>query len=172
MVASRREMAFRLSAEMMEEIAVSALSKGRCILLVKTPEQAEKIALKVRLGIEKELRENPDNYVPQRVRGTLAVPSRPSLKPVGANPTFVQLTHGGWVFVWPADDMHPDEELGQPQVVYWPSEGGTYEKVTYELWKQSRLKGDIYRPMSVTAPKKKGTGRPTAWERLLSDEDD
>ena len=161
-------MSFRLSKEMMEEIAASTIhNRSRSILLVKSSEQAEKIAHKVREGIEQEL----PNWLPPDGRQRLASLQPPKLKPGGSNPTFVQMTHGGWVFVWPADDMGPEEDIGQPQFVYWPSEGGAYEKVTYELWQKGRLAGNVWRPVTIsTAPKK--TERLTAWERLLLDEDE
>jgi hypothetical protein len=159
-------MAFRLGAEMMEEIGREALSRGRCIVLVKHQEQAEKVSLKIRTAIREELMDNPDNYTGPRGGRP------PMLKPLGNNLSFIQITNGGWVFVWPADDMDANEEIGQPQFVYWPSEGGAYEKVTYDLWKLNRLAGTIYRPMTVATPKKKTPGRPTAWDRLLSEDDD
>lgn len=165
MATKRPDVAFRLSVEMMEEIARAALMKGRMILLVKTPEQADKISTRLRTALAKELVENPSLYTPARGRG-------PLLKPMGSNPSFVQLTHGGWVFIWPADDMSADEELGQPQYVYWPSEGGTYEKVPYNIWQAARAAGHVYRPVSIATPKKKNPGRPTAWDRLMADEDE
>ena len=64
--------------------------------------------------------------------------------------------------------MDANEEIGQPEYVYWPSEGGSYEKVTYALWKLHRLAGTIYRPVVVTVPKK-SAGPRTAWDRLMSD---
>jgi hypothetical protein len=165
MAARKPDVAFRLSVEMMEEIARAALMKGRMILLVKTPEQAEKVSKRLRDAISVELRDNASLFTPARGRG-------PLLKAIGSNPSFVQLTHGGWVFIWPADDMSADEELGQPQFVYWPSEGGAYEKVPYNIWQAARGAGHIYRPVSIAPPKKKNPGRPTAWDRLMADEDE
>ena len=151
-------MSFRLSEEMMEEIAVSTVAKGKSILLVKSEEQAVKVAQRVREAIEAELPAG-------------SVGRSPKLKPATTNPSFVQLTNGGWVFIWPADDMGANDEMGQPEIVYWPSEGGNYEKVSYNLWRTARLAGEIWRPVTVSVPKK-SQGRPTSWERLLSDEDE
>lgn len=157
-------MAFRLSPEMMKEIAVSALGKRRSLVLVKTPAQADKIADKIREALRDEIVANPEAYRPARGRTVL-------IRPIGSNPSLIQTTNGGWVFVWPADDMGADEDIGDPEFVYWPSEGGAYEKVTYSLWKKHRAAGDIYRPVVVTQPRK-ATGPRTAWDRLLDDEDD
>jgi hypothetical protein len=97
---------------------------------------------------------------------------QPALKPEGMNPTFVQVTNGGWVFIDAAEELSPEDEIGQPQFVYWPSEGGAYEKVAYDLWKRARLAGNVFRPVTIATPKKKTEGRPTAWDRLLEEDDD
>lgn len=154
-------MAFRLSQEMLLDIAQIALGKGRIIVLVKNSKQADKVSDRLRTVLGAEIQN----------QGLTEGPRPTLLKPVGQNPSFVQLTQGGWVFIWPAQDMAADDPLGSPELVYWPSEGGAYEKVTYQLWKQHRLAGDIYRPVTVQVVPRH-TGPRTVWERLLDDEEE
>ena len=161
-------MSFRLSPEMIQEIAGLAFNKGRVILLTRDEAQAEKAAVHLREVIQR--------LCAEVISQTLTADGHPLrntvLKPEGRNPSFVQLTNGGWVFLWPANDMTADDDLGSPQVVYWPSEGGAYERVTFSFWQEMRRAGEIYRPVTV-APTVKPTGEPrTVWDRLLVDEDE
>lgn len=161
-------MSFRLSPEMIQEIAGLAFNKGRVILLTRDEAQATKAASHLRETIQKLCDEG--SLMALTVEGHR--PRLPMLRPEGRNPSFVQVTNGGWVFLWPANDMTADDDMGSPQVVYWPSEGGAYERVTFSFWQEMRRAGEIYRPVTV-APTVKPTGEPrTVWDRLLVDEDE
>ena len=62
------------------------------------------------------------------------------LKQPGANPEFVKLTNGAWVFFIACEELTVDEEVGQPDFVLWPSEGGEYAVVKHRDWKLIRAK--------------------------------
>lgn len=144
---------YRLSTEMAEVVADAVMEKHRCIVLVKTETQAENFARRLRQVIQE--------------RGKPV--ALDLLRPEGANPNFIRCKLGGWAFIWPIDDLDPDDEIAQTNWVYWPTEGGTYQRIPYAKWKAERSAGNMYRP--VEAKPKKHSGAPlTAWERLLDDE--
>ena len=153
MAGVRYGMTIQVSTEMIDEIAASAVSCGRLVVLVKDQLQAQKVTDKVRLAIEAALLGLVDPRPPAQ-RNRMA----------GGSFDFIRLTRGGWVFIWPIDDIDPDEPLGEVQDVYWPSEGGQYERVTFNLWKQLVRAGHVYRPVTVApAPE---PGPRSAWQRL------
>jgi hypothetical protein len=141
---------------MLEEVAMDTFTKVRNILLVKSFEQAEKVSTKLR------------DIITEHMAAMMG--KRPVLRPAGQNPNFIRLSTGGWVFVWPIDDLEPDESLGDPTSVYWPTEGGQYERVPFATWRKSRLEGNLYRPVTVTLVKREGSDRPTVWDRILEDD--
>ncbi len=156
-------MAARLTRELLSEVAQQAIEKGRIVFLCQDLAQADRLADRFRKALI-------DEAISQ---GVAEITARTKLfRPAGANPSFVQMVNGGWVFFYPAKDLNADDDIGHAQSVYWPSEGGNYEKVTFEFWKKERRKGCTYRPVTTAetvAPKKK-KGRPTAWDRLLEDD--
>jgi hypothetical protein len=154
----------RLTRELLVQVAQTALEKGRMVFLCQNLDQADRLADRFRKALM-------DEAIAQ---GMSEISARTRLyRPAGANPSFVQLTNGGWVFFYPASDLNPEDDIGHAESVFWPSEGGNYEKVSYDFWRRERRKGCIYRPVTtaekVDAPKKK-SGRPTAWDRLLEDD--
>jgi hypothetical protein len=153
----------RLTRELLGEVARTALEKGRLVFLCQDLPQADRLADRFRKSLIAEAIE----------QGVAEISARTKLfRPAGANPSFVQLTNGGWVFFYPAPDLTAEDDIGHAEHVYWPTEGGNYEKVTFDAWKRERRKGCIYRPMTTGegVPKKKKGGRPTAWDRLLEDD--
>lgn len=153
----------RLTRELLVEVAGAAMEKKRMVFLCQTIEQADRLADRFRKALIDEAIEQGMGDVKARTK---------LFRPPGSNPSFVQLMNGGWVFFYPANDLTADEDIGGPEFVYWPSEGGNYEKVTYSFWQNERRKGCIYRPVTTaeakTPPKKKGPR--TAWDRLLEDD--
>ena len=153
----------RLTRELLGEIAQAAISKGRLVFLCKDIEMADRLADRFRKALIDEAIEQGMSELSARTK---------LFRPAGANPSFVQLLNGGWVFFYPAKDLGADDDIGHAEHVYWPSEGGNYEKVTFDFWRRERRKGSVYRPVTTAEgppPKKKG-GRPTAWDRLLEDD--
>lgn len=154
-------MSFRLSPEMMQEIAgLAVFNKGRVILLTRDEAQAETTATHLRAAIR------------DLLSGIPRTPTSPVLKPEGMNPAFLQLTNGGWVFVWSVTDMTADDDMGSPHFVYWPSEGGAYEQVSYPFWQKLRRAGGVYRPVTVAPPVRADGAPRTVWDRLLVEEDE
>jgi hypothetical protein len=153
----------RLTRELLVEVAAAAMNKERTVFLCQSIEQADRLADRFRKALIDEAIEGGMGDVAARTK---------LFRPPGSNPSFVQLTNGGWVFFYPANDLTADEDIGGPEHVYWPSEGGNYEKVTYNFWRNERRKGCIYRPVTTAEakapPKKKGPR--TAWDRLLEDD--
>lgn len=47
-----------------------------------------------------------------------------------------QITVGGngWVFFFPLTDLDPSEDVGNPDLVYFPDEDGTYFSMDYRSW--------------------------------------
>lgn len=154
----------RLTRELLGEIAQAAIEKARIVFLCQDIAQADRLAERFRKALRDEAME----------QGVSEISARTKLyRPAGANPSFVQMVNGGWVFFYPAKDLNADDDIGHAEHVYWPSEGGNYEKVSFDFWRKERRKGCIYRPMTTAegpAPKKKKSGRPTAWDRLLEDD--
>lgn len=154
----------RLTRELLGEIARAAIEKGRLVFLCQDLPQADRLADRFRKALIDEAIE----------QGVAEITARTKLfRPAGSNPSFVQMVNGGWVFFYPAKELNADDDIGHAESVYWPSEGGNYEKVAFDFWKKERRKGCIYRPVTTaeTAPKKKKGGRPTAWDRLLEDDE-
>lgn len=155
----------RLTREFLSEVARAAIEKARLVFLVQDLDQADRLADRFRKALIDEAVE----------QGVSEIAARTKLfRPAGANPSFVQMVNGGWVFFYPAKDLAADDEIGHAQYVYWPSEGGNYEKVSFDFWRRERRKGAIFRPVSTAegaAAKPKKKGRPTAWDRLLEDDD-
>jgi hypothetical protein len=152
----------RLNRDLFLEVADAALAKGRILFLCQELTQADRLADRFRKALMDRAIEEGMGEVSARTR---------LFRPAGSNPSFVQLLNGGWVFFYPAKDLGPDEDVGHAQFVYWPSEGGNYEKVGFDFWRKERRKGCIYRPLTTAeekAPKKKGPR--TAWDRLLEDD--
>jgi hypothetical protein len=156
-------MASRLNKELLVEVANAAMNRGRIVFLCQDLPQADRLADRFRKALVDEAIEGGMGDVKARTK---------LFRPPGANASFVQLTNGGWVFFYPANDLSADENIGSPEHMYWPSEGGNYERVTYEFWQKERRKGCIYRPVTTAEakvpPKKKGPR--TAWDRLLEDD--
>jgi hypothetical protein len=153
----------RLTRELLGEVAQAAIGKARLVFLCQDLAQADRLADRFRKAVIAEAIEQGMAELTARTR---------LLRVAGGNPSFVQLTNGGWVFFYPASDLTAEDDIGHAEHVFWPTEGGNYEKVTFDTWKQQRRKGCIYRPMTTgeKVPPKKKAGRPTAWDRLLEDD--
>jgi hypothetical protein len=154
----------RLTRELLVEVAQAALNRARILFLCQSLDQADRLADRFRKALIDEAVESGMGDVNARTK---------LFRPAGANPSFVQLVAGGWVFFYPASDLNADDEIGPAQDVWWPSEGGNYERVAYDVWKRERRKGNVYRPVATAEappPKRKKGERPTAWERLLEDD--
>jgi hypothetical protein len=153
----------RLTRELLGEMAQAAMEKARLVFLCQDLSQADRLAERFRKALRDEAIEQGMSEITARTK---------LIRPAGANPSFVQLLNGGWVFFYPAKDLNADDDIGHAESVYWPSEGGNYEKVSFDFWRGERRKGCIYRPVTTaeTTPKKKKSGRPTAWDRLLEDD--
>jgi hypothetical protein len=157
-------MSSRLTRELLVQVAQATLNRERVVFLCQDLDQADRLADRFRKALIDEAVEQGMGEVQARTK---------LFRPAGANPSFVQMVNGGWVFFYPATDLNADDPIGPAQNVYWPSEGGNYELVTYDFWKRERRKGCIYRPVTTAEtapPKKKKTGRRTAWDRLLEDD--
>ncbi len=153
----------RLTRELLIEVAQAAIDKRRIIFLCQDLQQADRLADRFRKALI-------DEAVSQ---GVAEISARTRLfRPAGNNPSFVQMLNGGWVFFYPANDLSAEDDIGHAEIVYWPSEGGNYEKVAFDLWRRERRKGCIYRPVTTAEapPKRKKGERPTAWDRLLEDD--
>jgi len=153
----------RLNRELLREVAQAAIEKHRIVFLCQDINQADRLADRFRKALVDEAIEQGMGEVPARTK---------LYRPAGANPSFVQMVNGGWVFFYPAKDLNANDDIGHAESVYWPSEGGNYEKVSYEFWRRERRKGSVFRAVTTAeeAPKKKKPGRPTAWDRLLEDD--
>lgn len=154
--------AFRLTRALFAEVAhLAFLQRGRIVFLVQTEAQADKLATRFRKVLNEE--SSTEGWAARS--GNLALPSK-------SNPGFVQLYCGGWVFFQAINDLEADEDIGQVQWVYWPTEGGNYERVSYDFWRQERRKGSVYRPILVAEVKTKTSGSRTAWDIILDGDDD
>jgi hypothetical protein len=151
---------FRLTRGFLVEVAHQVYSlRGHVVLLVRTETQGDRLADRFRKILLEEF--------PLTTRGS----EPPLLRPTGANPSFVSLFNGGWCLFHPITDLDADDDVGHVQFVYWPTEGGNYEKVDYEFWRKERQQGHVFRPllvMQTKAPSKKGPR--TAWDRILEDD--
>ena len=93
------------------------------------------------------------------------------LKPPGSNPDFVKLTSGAWVFFIACEELTVDEEVGQPDYVLWPSEGGDYAVVKHRDWKLIRAKEESpWRPVEqFEDPVQFQEG--SVWDRLTGEDE-
>ena len=156
--------ATRLNRLLLAEVAHSSwLLRERSVFLCRDEKFADRIAARFR----KVLHEEGDAERWTERSGNLC-------KPEGANPSFVQLFSGGWVFFQDINDLEANEDVGPVQFVYWPTEGGNYEKVTYDFWRSGRTAGNIHRPLLAheTKPKGKANKERNAWTMILEDDDD
>lgn len=110
----------------------------------------------------------------ERFRSYLVEDGRADLlKTPGANPDFVKLGNGAWVFFIACEELEPNEDVGQADFVFWPTEGGDYAQVRHREWKLARLAQDgPWRPLDVSpdAPESSGDGG-TVWDRLSAEDD-
>jgi hypothetical protein len=168
--------AMRLNRVMLAEVAFNTLcTRERSVFLCRTEQFADRIAFRFRKILHEE------NFAQKWVTDPKALewaenPQTGGLcKPPGSNPSFVQLYNGGWVFFHDINDLDAGDDVGHANFVYWPSEGGNYEKVTYEFWRSERSRSaDPYR-LVLTAESQSKTqkqGPRTAWDIILEDEDD
>jgi len=87
------------------------------------------------------------------------------LRATGTNPDFVKLTTGAWVFFIACEDLEPDDEVGHPDLVLWPTEGGDYAFVKHREWKQIRAnQSSPWRPIAVAPAEPEAEG--SVWDRL------
>lgn len=93
---------------------------------------------------------------------------KPLVKPPGSNPDFVKLTNGAWVFFIACEELDVSDDVGQPDFVIWPTEGGVYAVVKHREWKLARGKMDEpWRPVDVSEePPVFEEG--SVWDRLTS----
>jgi hypothetical protein len=154
--------ALRLTRALFAEVAhLAYLTRGRIVFLVQTEAQADRLSNRFRKVLSEE----------SVAEGWWANSESLTL-PFKSNPSFVQLYCGGWVFFQAIGDLGADEDVGPVQWVYWPTEGGTYERVSYDFWRTERRKGSIYRSILVAEVKTKTRGARTAWDIILEEDDD
>lgn len=93
------------------------------------------------------------------------------VKPPGSNPDFVKLTNGAWVFFIPCEELDVEDDVGQPDYVIWPTEGGVYALVKHREWRLARAKtDDPWRPVEVSEePPVFEEG--SVWDRLTGKDD-
>ena len=146
-----------LDRDLLDEVAVSALQKQRVIFLVKDQDQADRVAATFRT-ILCEVAARDDTAF--------------QMKPPGSNPSFIQLKAGGWVSFFGVPDLSPQDNVGQANLVWWPTEGGLYACLNYATWKRER-KLSTFRPVAPedVVQKVRQGGPPTAWEVLMDAED-
>lgn len=95
----------------------------------------------------------------------------PKVKPSGRNADFVKLSTGAWAFFIACTELAPDEDVGQPDFVLWPTEGGVYATVTHSDWKAVRTQSDSpWRPLAVFDDAEP-VEPDSVWDRLVSDKD-
>ena len=160
--------ATRLNRIMLAEVAHSTvLKRERSVFLCRSEKFADRIAFRFR----KVLNEENDSEGWADVQ---SLPGGSMSRPGGSNPSFVQLHNGAWVFFQAINDLEADEDIGPVQFVYWPTEGGNYEKVTYDFWRSERSSGNIHRPLLTveTKPKGKANKERNAWDIIMEDDDD
>jgi len=73
------------------------------------------------------------------------------LKPGGSNPDFVKLTTGAWAFFIACEELDLGDEVGHPDFMLWPTEGGVYALVKHREWRMIRATQDNpWRPVEVS----------------------
>jgi hypothetical protein len=152
----------KLSRDLMVEIAKTTLSKKGVIVLTRTLEESDEWNLRFRQFVM-------DLY-PERKGTETRVPESHVLKP--AKSGYSKLHSGGWALFHPVEDLGPDDHVGSPDYVYWPTQGMDYERLPYLTWQEERRKS-VWRPILVKGeldkPKKPGAPL-TAWDILLKDD--
>jgi hypothetical protein len=148
----------KLSRELMVEIASTALSKKGVIVLTRTMKESDEWNLRFRQFVV-------DLYTDRAGK----VPENHILKP--AKSGYSKLMSGGWALFHPVEELDPDDEVGSPDYVYWPTQGMDYERLPYLVWQEERRKS-IWRPILVKGElDKPKPGAPmTAWDHLLRDD--
>jgi hypothetical protein len=132
------------------ELAVADLLLGRSILfLTKNSIAAEELAQRF-----------TDGFIE-------IAAGRANIKPAEANPVFIRITNGAWIFFYDAADIEPDEVGGPPDRVYWPSEGLDYHVVSFTAWADARRAGHRWYPIEASPEPREAD---TAWDRLLADD--
>src|SRR5579863_6932832 len=117
----------RLTKALLREVAEELLQHHRVLFLCKDVAQADRLAMRLRKAVIDEAIAEGMAEVTARIH---------LMRPPGSNPSFVQLAKGGgWCFLHPCADITADEDIGAVELVYWPTEGGNYEKVDYRAWK-------------------------------------
>lgn len=112
----------------------------------------------------------------QEIRKCSELTARKLMQPERTNPSFVQMSGSetGWVFFHPNEDISPTDEIGNPSFVYWPTEGGDYQKISYVIWCRERAKS-VWRPVHLSGalkwedPKPEAQKPRDAWNALLED---
>jgi hypothetical protein len=157
----------KLDKKLRLEVAQTVLDGGSVLFLTPNSEMTDRVADLFRKAFVENAME---------VKGCAELTARKLMKPEGANPSYVQLAKGpGHAFFHPNQDMTADEEIGNPTFVYWPTEGGDYQKVPYNTWKRER-RAHLWRPVHL-----KGqllwedtpavvAGPLNAWAKILEDD--
>ncbi len=151
-------MAMTLGQEMFDDLAATMATRKNILILTRSDEEAERAGIRLReVLIETAIQD-----------GFSAEKALAKIKAQSQNPSFVQMSSGPWAFFNNILDLEADEPIGNPDMVLWPTEGGTYEPLIYRAWQIQRRSGLIYRPPT---PIPRTDGPQTAWARLI-DEDD
>ncbi len=94
------------------------------------------------------------------------------LRPPGSNPDFVKLTSGAWVFFLACEELSPHEDVGQPDFVLWPTEGGIYALVKHRDWKLARSVTETpWRPLEVSPDEGPKLTEGSLWEKLAGEDE-
>lgn len=138
--------------EILEVLRDIILNRQRVIVLLRHKDKSTAAAGRLRLFLEEE--------------GRSAL-----LKPPGSNPDNVRLTNGAWVFFIACEELAPDDEVGQPDYMIWPTEGGVYALVRHRDWKLIRAHEESpWRPAEVSEePPTFEEG--SVWDRLTGRDD-
>ena len=112
------------------------------------------------------------------LRNCAEITARKLLRPEGTNPSFIQMVspETGWVFFHPNEDITAEEDIGTPTFVYWPTEGASYQKIPYLVWRRERAKS-VWRPVHLKGhldwedvPTEPARAPRDAWAALLDDD--
>jgi len=94
------------------------------------------------------------------------------LKSPGANPDFVKLTNGAWVFFIACEELSPTEDVGQPDYVFWPSDGGDYAQVRHRDWRLARAGADTpWRPLPIVEEDGPKLAEGSLWDKLAAEDE-
>ncbi len=167
----------KLDKRLLAEVATTVL-EGRTALFL-TPsflgettnrqEVADRVADRFRKSFNEKAME---------LRHCAELTARKLLRPEGNNPSFVRMVdrETGWVFFHPNEDISEGEEVGTPSFVYWPTEGGAYQKIAYLGWRRERRE-NVWRPVHFKGlldwedpPSTPARGPRVAWDALFDDE--